>query len=542
MLRADSLAWTPPGATRPVFADVTLELRRGELVALVGASGSGKSTLLRCLAGLCDATAGAVMVDGHGAPSPGVVAIAFQNPDHQFVAARVDRELAFGLEVRQVARAEQHETVRRTARALGMAERLDAPPSAFSSGERQRIGLAASMVTSPDFLLADEPTSHLDLAARAGVLRQLRRLAEAGAGVLFVTPFPEEAVSADRVWVLDGGTLRDLGPGVAAAGQPGVQTDLSRLARVAGLPPTAGAREVAHTWQPRSEGHDCSSEPSAPLLVSARDLLLRHAGAEWVLTVERLDIAVGERLVLLGASGSGKSSVLHALAGALRPAAGSVIWRDGARVAVGYLLQAPERLFHRTSAWDELGPLSSAEVPHAEALLRTVGLDPGAVRARSAFHFSVGEQRRLALAGQLLRRPDLLLLDEPTAGLDGEAAEAVCEVIRNAVTPACAVVVATHDLGRTAALATRVALVRNGALQPRLALSAAVSELVSQSDGARDVGDERETALPAELLPAWWRIRRHIARREVPANILPCNELDIVRNLASPTGPAGGLC
>lgn len=549
LLRARDLAWTPPGARQPLFARVDIDVRPGEMSALLGRSGTGKSVLLSCLAGLRAPSRGSVELSNGGRPSPDDVAVVFQNPDHQFVAARLDRELAFGLEVRGADPAAMRTAVERAAADIGLERRLGASPSQLSAGQRQRLALAAGTIAGPRFLLADEPTSHLDWGARRAVLADLRERARRGCGVLLVTQFPDEAALADSVWILAERGVRRIEPQDLQLIRGWPQTDLARLAACVAasggsVPPRiTDADLLAQRWSaPASSA--TRNVPRGRTLVSWDEARpIRYGGGCPVVEIGPLEIRAGERLVLAGASASGKTSVLRALAGDLPGGLRGQV-RDGVRV--GFVLQSPERMFYRTTAWDELGVAArdaDAE-SRAVSLVARLGLDAAELRRRSAFHLSVGEQRRLAIAGQILRAPDLLLLDEPTAGLDPPTASAVCEALATAVSADTAVVIATHDLGTTAALGDRYLLLGAGEVRAcatqRELLHAVVTK--SQEVDSEEAAGKGEALPVAGFFPAWWQVVEAIRGRGFSNKALPENELNTLRGLEAPLGGRGSLC
>lgn len=550
MLRATGLSWIPAGADAPILDDITLELARGEWVALLGVSGSGKSTLLHCLSGELQPSRGSVAVDDGAPPTPAQVAVVFQNPDHQFVAARLDRELAFGLEVRAIPRGVMRPLVDRAAAAIGLDARMAAAPASLSAGERQRLALAAALIVEPSYLLADEPTSHLDVASRAAVLAELRAQARAGRGVLLVTQYPDEALAADRLWVLDKGRVTVYGDPRQALSRHDTQPQ-SDLARLAAAGVRAGAdlpvevsdpASLARRWKSATPGKSEASVAVREEVVATmrRVSLCREDGVPRV-AVPHLDIHAGDRVVVAGASGSGKTSLLHLLAGIERSATGDIWHRGASQGALGFLGQSPERMFYRSTAWSELAldPADATAPARAVDLLTALGLDPAALQTRAAFRWSVGEQRRLALAAQLLRRPRLLLLDEPTAGLDAVAVEATCEALLHVVPPATALVVATHDLGRTASLGTRFLSVASGVVREWATAGAFLRSSFpgSPSSQLRKNAAREDSDNLSALLPAWWRVSEVIRARSQGGIDIPSNELEVVQGFP-PSGEA----
>ena len=210
-----SVSFAYPGAAEPAVREVTLEVRDGEMLAVVGANGSGKSTLGRLANALLLPTAGTVSVDGVATASPqGTrqarqrVGMVFQNPDASIVSASVEEDVAFALENRALPRHVIADRVERALDLLGLAEHRQAHPLELSTSDRARLGLAGVVVGDPRYLIMDEATAYLDAADRAALLQAVQELrAATGMGVVLITHLMDEALAADRVAVLAGGEL-----------------------------------------------------------------------------------------------------------------------------------------------------------------------------------------------------------------------------------------------------------------------------------------------------------------------------------------------
>jgi energy-coupling factor transport system ATP-binding protein len=211
-----SVSFAYPGATEPAVRAVTLEVRDGEMLAVVGANGSGKSTLGRLANALLLPTAGTVSVDGVATASPqGTrrarqrVGMVFQNPDASIVSASVEEDVAFALENRALPRHVIADRVERALDLLGLADHRQAHPLELSTSDRARLGLAGVVVGDPRYLIMDEATAYLDAADRTALLQAVQELrtATTGMGVVLITHLMDEALAADRVAVLAGGEL-----------------------------------------------------------------------------------------------------------------------------------------------------------------------------------------------------------------------------------------------------------------------------------------------------------------------------------------------
>jgi energy-coupling factor transport system ATP-binding protein len=214
MISVQHVTYRYPESNQDSLSSISLELDRGQLVALMGANGSGKTTLIRCMNGLLKPCIGTVTVDGLDLlDSRNLfeirrrVGMVFQNPDNQIVAATVEREIAFGLENLEYPAELMHRKVDEFLRQFHLESYRHTAPHLLSGGERQRLALAAICVMAPDYLILDEPTSLLDPQGKFEVLQTIQNLRSEGSGVLFITQYAEEAMACDRVIVLKSGTV-----------------------------------------------------------------------------------------------------------------------------------------------------------------------------------------------------------------------------------------------------------------------------------------------------------------------------------------------
>ena len=436
--------------------DVTLEVCRGERVCVLGANGSGKSTLASVICGLLAPDEGDVELAGHAVCTGGVpdlaayrdarrqLGLVFQNPDDQIVTSVVADDVAFGPENLGVPRAQISVRVARELRRVAMEKYAHADPSRLSGGQRQRVCIAGALAMEPSVLVLDEPSSLLDVRGRAAIMRVMGRLAAAGATLVHVTHFMDEALAADRVVVMQHGhvALEGTPDEVFAAKNAQVIEALglempfeARLAvalRQAGAAGGAIATPGAPSDEKPAACAACA-HTAEPLAILARDLGFSYGPGAQALDGVSLEVPVHATTAIVGQTGSGKSTLLRLLCGLEAADAGSLTvcginaatkrGRRQVRRAVGYVMQHPERqLFAQTVAEDvAFGPrnqgLSAAEVEGRVAhALDLVGLADR--RDASPFELSGGQQRLAAIAGVLAMGPELLVLDEPTAGLD----------------------------------------------------------------------------------------------------------------------------
>jgi energy-coupling factor transport system ATP-binding protein len=412
-------------AAPPALRDVSLELEAGEVVALLGPSGAGKSTLLRALAGLVPhfhggRFAGRVVVAGldtrqaRPADLAGDVATVFQDPEDQIVMTIVANEVAFGLENLGVPPAEIWPRVERALASVDALHLWGRKTVELSGGELQRVCLAAALAFEPRLLLLDEPTSQLDPDAAASFLGAVERL---GATVVLSEHRVARALElATRVVFVDGG-------------------------RVLLDAPTAEAAEWLAAERPLYTGLRVPVTQTLPgdSVLSARGISFAYREALPVLEGVDLELRRGEIVALEGPNGSGKTTLARIVSGLLEPHAGTVT----AHGRVGYLAQDPGRYVVKETALAEVALAVNGDEQRARAALADADL--GWATSRHPRDLSSGERERLALAAVAVARPEVLVLDEPTRGLDPERKSVLSAWLNAYAASGRAVLVATHD-------------------------------------------------------------------------------------------------
>lgn len=483
-LEFDRVSFSYAGATSPVLLDVSLEVPEGAFALLVGATGSGKSTLLRLAkpeiapAGRLGGSVRVFGADPRGLDAPAsarAVGYVFQNPDAQVVCDTVWHELAFGLENLGVPEPKMRRRVAETCNFLGIEPWFRARTAELSGGQRQILALASALALRPRLLLLDEPTSMLDPLAEKNFLSLLFRAnRELGVTVVVATHTPAAMADyATRALALEGGSVRTVPLAEVATEVPLCVPGRDGACTIARRVPPAHSsrkndqklpaflRKVVEKARPMTGGAVTETEKDA-LLVD--DAWYRYdRDARWVL--RELDFAVreGEVRALVGSNGCGKSTLLSALAGVARPARGRV--RNELAASQALLPQAPKALLScetvagELEAWSRAGGYGRAEIDEALARL---GLKDAA--DRHPYDLSGGQQQLLALEKLLLVRPRLLLLDEPTKGLDRAERERVARRLAEARDDGATVLLATHDMGFVRAVADRVSLMFDGGI------------------------------------------------------------------------------
>jgi energy-coupling factor transport system ATP-binding protein len=498
MIRFEDVSVTYDGGTAPVLAHVDLHVPEGELVLVVGRTGTGKSTLLRCVNGLVPhftggTLSGRVTVAGRDTrlhpprELADVVGIVPQDPLSGFVTDMVEDELAYGMESIGLSPAVMRRRVEETLDLLGLADLRNRPLLSLSGGQRQRVAIGAVLTTHPKVLVLDEPTSALDPGAAEEVLAALQRLVhDLGVTVLLAEHRLERVVQyADRVVVVPGdgqplvvGTPADVM--VSAPVAPPV-VELGRLAGWSPLPLTVrDARRAAGPLcellaplvdeaglRSRSSLHVVDGGPA----LSASDVVVRH-GSVPALRGVTLAADRGEIVAVMGRNGAGKSTLLSTLVGLHVPESGSASVGGAAPSTlrgrelvsrVGLVPQEPTDLL----VADQVG----AECAASD---RDCGADPGTTRAMldrlapgidDATHprdLSEGQRLALALSVVLAAKPPVLLLDEPTRGLDYAAKRRLVTTLRDLAAAGHCVLLATHDVELAAEVATRVVVLADG--------------------------------------------------------------------------------
>jgi energy-coupling factor transport system ATP-binding protein len=489
------LTYQYPEREAPALRELSWTVAPGEFVTVTGPSGSGKSTLLRCLNGLTPHFSGGtfdgiVTVAGHDTRhySPRVLArltgFVFQDPEAQFVAGRVDDEIAFGMEQLGIPPVTMRKRVEEVLDLLGIAALRDREIATLSGGERQRVAVAAALALQPSILALDEPTSQLDPWGAEEVLAALNRLNEdLGLTVILAEHRLERVVAhADRLTVLaPGGSIALDGPPRESLRHTEIETlpALLALGRRLDWAPLPLSIKEGRAAQRRDAaiGRMPAPAPSDPALPGGASVVtLQRVSAGWdrypVLRDIDLDVRPGELIALMGRNGSGKTTLLRLVAGLHRPSSGRVLiaGQDTTRLhpadiaqTVGYLPQNPSALFFAETLRAELAftlkhhPQSGLE---PEATLTSLGLEHAT--DHNPRDLSGGERERAALAAVLVGGPRVLLLDEPTRGMDAARKRALAMMLHRLRDDGVAILLATHDVELVAEVASRVVLVGDG--------------------------------------------------------------------------------
>ncbi|MFE9051867.1 ABC transporter ATP-binding protein [Streptomyces rubiginosohelvolus] len=512
MITFDRVSVVYDGADEPVLRDVNLSVDEGELCLVVGHTGVGKSTLLGAVNGLVPhftggTLYGTVTVDGRDtADHPprelaDVVGVVGQDPLDGFVTDTVEEELAYAMEQLAISPTVMRKRVEETLDLLGLADLRNRALHELSGGQQQRVAIGSVLTAHPRVLVLDEPTSALDPTAAEEVLAAVTRLVhDLGVTVLLAEHRLERVVQyADRVIHLPGNGRVVAGPPSEIFTASSIAPPIVELGRAAGWSPlplsVRDARRAARPLRTALEGATpppVRAVPDAPgaTLLGARGITVAYRGVPAVREVD-LDLRAGEVTALMGRNGSGKSSLLWALQGSGPRTAGTVrVGRDEsgapdaakggdpkklsaaeARRLVGLVPQTPTDLLYLESVKQELDQADTesgtggkaatgATGPSARAILDR--LAPGIDGATHPRDLSEGQKLALVLAIQLSAAPRVLLLDEPTRGLDYRAKTQLIAMVDELAAEGRSVVVSTHDVEFAARAADRVLVLAEG--------------------------------------------------------------------------------
>jgi len=515
MIEFDRVIYRYPGAQAPILGGLSLDVEEGEFLLVMGPSGSGKSTLLRCLNGLVPhfyggTINGRIRVAGRDPVALGprgmadAVGFVFQDPEAQFVVDKVEDEIAFALENAAMDPLLMRKRVEEALDQLGIAHLRRRSVNTLSGGERQRVAIAAVMTLQPRILVLDEPTSQLDPQAAEEVLDALVKLNhDLGLTVVLSEHRLERVIQhVDRVLYLPGeGQPPIVGDPRTVLGQVSLTPPLITLAKALGWSPLPltikEGREFVKQYgtnrQVRSIASTQTGEPANRQTTSTKVTGTREeANKAPAISVEgvsfsynghralsdvSLEVGRGEFVAVMGRNGAGKTTLLMHLVGLLKPNQGRVRISGADSVAldtrqapideiirvVGYVPQNPNALLFSDTVREEIAfTRRNHGLPPIDdnALLEHLGL--AAHASRYPRDLSVGERQRVAVAAILAAEPQILLLDEPTRGLDYQQKEALVAFLEAEKARGRTIIMSTHDVELAARCADRVVLLGDG--------------------------------------------------------------------------------
>jgi energy-coupling factor transport system ATP-binding protein len=491
-----------------VLNRVTLTIKDHDFIAILGPSGSGKSTLCLTLNGIIPHSipgtlTGQILVNGLSTADHQVheladtVGIVLQNPETQLFAMSIEEELAFGPENLGLPREEIEKRIEEVLSIIGIGDRNRFPFS-LSGGEKQRLAIASMLTMRPSYLVLDEPTSQLDPRGREGVFSMLDRLHTEGMTIVLIEHDTEHVASHARsVIVLKNGRILMRGPpkkifsAVEKMQALGIQVpevaeftyELHKRGLIDDICITldeartnASLNNLVSLLPPPNPRPlpDEDHEAGTPL-IEIKDLSFQYEDVP-VLSHISLDIQEGEIVAIIGQNGSGKTTLVKHLNGLLRPSTGE-IYIDGENIShksvaemarkVGYVFQNPNHQIFADTVFDEVEfGLINLEVSESERMQQVLDV----LRQTDLFRYkehhptglSGGEKQRLAIASVLVMNPQILILDEPTTGLDLKSSRAIIDLVKTLHSQNRTVILITHDMRLVAEMAQRIIILNRG--------------------------------------------------------------------------------
>ena len=513
----DHLSFAYPEQEKYAISDLSLSVRPGEFLVLCGPSGCGKSTLLRQLKtvlaphGRCS---GEILFDGKNLDElpqreqAEKIGFVQQSPENQIATDKVWHELAFGLESLGYDTPTIRRRVAEMASFFGIQTWFYKPVTELSGGQKQLLNLASVMVLQPKVLILDEPTSQLDPIAASDFLATLGKInRELGTTIILTEHRLEEAFGfASRVAVMDKGTLlctgapAEVGAELKSSGNamflamPAAMRIWAASASKAACPVSVcdgrnWLLDYAKTHELQASPEETKNAPNGETVVSAQELWFKYEkDLPDVVKGLSLELHKGEFLALLGGNGTGKTTTLKLLASLQKPYRGELTISG----SVGMLPQNPQALFVKSTVREDLLEILPKTERKSDRLAQVVSLCKLAeLLDRHPYDLSGGEQQRAALAKILLLNPDVLLLDEPTKGLDAEFKQVFGQILRTLQASGVAILMVSHDIEFCAKYADRCALFFDGNIvteaEPRTFFSGNSFYTTAANRIARDV-------------------------------------------------------
>lgn len=454
--------------------NLSLTIRSGERVAIVGKNGSGKSTLAKIIAGLTAPDSGYVKLCGEKVfenttayadaykNARKFIGALFQRPEDQIVTTVTEDDVAFGLENLNVEQHKMRKLVNNALEAVHMQNHRLSNPSLMSGGQMQKVALAGSIAMQSKLLVLDEPTSMLDSKSRENVDTLFDDLHKSGTSIVQITHRIDECQNADRILLLENGVLHEI-----------CLEKLESYFNNSKYSFSKKAQENINNYAKQNASISDSTHTNKAISIS--HLTVKYDDkSPAVINDYSLDVNEGEIVAIMGENGCGKSTLAKALCGLLKAESGSISVekipvsektskknRQNLRKTIGYVMQLPEQqLFAETVREDvaygpkNFGIKGDALKERVDETLRLLNLEN--LAEKSPFSLSGGQQRLVAIAGVLAFRPRVLVLDEPTAGLDFEASLRILEILRTLNNQGVTIVMITHNLQEAKALGARL--------------------------------------------------------------------------------------
>jgi energy-coupling factor transport system ATP-binding protein len=538
----------------PLYAvnHVSIDVERGSFTVIIGKNGSGKSTLAKNINALLLPSGGAIYVKGYNTADETklweirqAAGMVFQNPDNQLVSTIVEDDVAFGPENLGIEPGEIRQRVDDSLYAVNMYEERKKAPHLLSGGQKQRIAIAGVIAMRPECIILDEPTAMLDPHGRAEVMEIIEKLNREGITILLITHFMDEAARADRVIIMEQGRvtldgtpeevyghaeeIKQLGldvpfavdvahrlrkRGIEIPGSIIRSEEFADYIAERAIKPLSIVKEVR---QPNNANTAARTDENPVIEVKNLTHIYSEGMPYESAAIKDISFRIerGSFVGIIGHTGSGKSTLIQHLNGLLKAKSGSIVINDiditakdismrEIRRKIGLVFQYPEyQLFEETVHKDvAFGPLNlgltqeEADNRVVEAI-KLVGLNYEEIAQRSPFELSGGQKRRVAIAGVIAMKPQILILDEPTAGLDPKAHADILKMIETIhIAENISILLVSHNMGDVARLADKVLVLDRG----QLAMMGTPTEVFSNADRLETLG----LGLPpaAELMKA----------------------------------------
>jgi energy-coupling factor transport system ATP-binding protein len=507
--------------TLMAVSKVSMSVEKGAHVAILGKNGSGKSTLARLIGGLEMPSSGEICVDGITLSNEQSAweirkkcGFVFQNPDNQIIGTTVEEDVAFGPENLGMSREKMIIEIDRALRAVGLLDKKKTAPHLLSGGQKQKLAIAGIMAMNPRCFILDEATSMLDPSSRKEFMRLVGELVrEHDLTVINITHNMEEAVKADYVYIMSEGAVvkegipRDVFEDAVFIRKMGLDVPvhmeiagiISHLTGIGQNPFSSFTEEEARAEilriceKARSSENlsftDALKEPKCLVSQEEREIVVRIKDLNYTYSRETVfandalkEVSVsiyrGELFGIVGQTGSGKSTLVQHMNGLLKPQSGEVfvMGQDLSqkknirqiRRKAGLLFQYPEHQLFEETVWKDIafGPkclgMTEQEISQAvDMAIAVVGLD-ASILSKSPFELSGGQKRRVAIAGIVAMRPQILILDEPAAGLDPSGREEILSFVKKLCENGTTVILVSHNMDDIARLADRVLVLQEG--------------------------------------------------------------------------------
>ncbi|MFP1711255.1 energy-coupling factor transporter ATPase [Gardnerella vaginalis] len=446
-----------------ILDGIDLEIAYGQRIAIIGKNGSGKSTLAKIIAGLSSPDSGIVTLCGikvfetnnvdpkaYQKARESIGAL-FQSPEDQIVTTVVEDDVAFGLENLRASKEFMKHNINNALRAVNMENQRFSNPSNMSGGQQQRVAIASSIAMQSKLLVLDEPTSMLDSCAKADVDKLFETLQTRGTTIVQVTHKISECKNADRILMLENGKLRDV--------------CISKLEGFC-------KEKLPAVIESKSMTENAKKSNTA---IEISNLNVSYANSQSpIIRDYSLSVKAGEIVAIMGKNGCGKSTLAKAICGLIKYDSGSV-YINGIKISektsksqmreirknIGYVMQLPEQQLFAQTVFEDVayGPknfgLEGCELD-SRVLNTLKSLHIEHLAQKSPFELSGGQQRLAAIAGVLACNPKILVLDEPTAGLDFESAEILRRILNDLHNNGVTIIVVTHDLNEAKSLGARI--------------------------------------------------------------------------------------